>query len=150
MAEQQQSIGSSTSVLTSGSFRSDASESFTPVLSGTHPQAPLQSTGAADPHLRRRAERSRTLKELQEDAVFGRLWQTPQELPPSQLETASDQRLMILARKYEGAALTREDHARVAILTQRLRRLAPRVTQLSWTLAEESVNRPGIRGGQLV
>jgi hypothetical protein len=90
------------------------------------------------------------LKELQEDAVFGRLWQTPQELPPSQLETASDQRLMILARKYEGAALTREDHARVAILTQRLRRLAPRVTQLSWTLAEESVNRPGIRGGQLV
>lgn len=40
---------------------------------------------------------------------------------------ARDERLALLARKYESMS-TREDDARLQILTQRLRRLSPRVT----------------------
>jgi len=40
---------------------------------------------------------------------------------------ARDLRLELLARKYEGAASI-EDMARLRILTERLRKLAPRVT----------------------
>lgn len=104
-------------------------------------QVTSSATGTAESGVLCRVERSRTLDELQRDPLYGRLWQAAPELPaePSPVEVARDHRLAILARKYEGATLSREDEARVAILTQRLRRLAPRVTKLSWTIAEEAV-----------
>lgn len=45
----------------------------------------------------------------------------------SVIERASEARLALLAQKYEGTA-TKEDSARLAILTERIRRLCPRVT----------------------
>jgi hypothetical protein len=42
-------------------------------------------------------------------------------------DRARDARVVLLARKYEGISTT-EDEARIEILTQRLRRLSPRVT----------------------
>jgi hypothetical protein len=141
MPELHESSGYPTSVLPSGNFQPDPSAHFTPVLKGRQTQPTLQSTGTTERQVFTRVEQSRTLKELQEDPLYGRLWQSPQQPEPTrtELEAASEHRLAILARKYEGAVLTREDVARVAILTQRLRRLAPRVTHLSWTIAEDSV-----------
>lgn len=43
------------------------------------------------------------------------------------LDAASDARVSLLVQKYEGKS-TKEDSARLEILTQRLRRLSPRVT----------------------
>ncbi len=80
---------------------------------------------------------SRTLAELRKDPVFGSLWQEPQSEPPSALEITRDHRLAILAQEFEGVDLSREDQARLAILTHRLRRLSPSVTARSWTVAEE-------------
>lgn len=82
---------------------------------------------------------SLSLSELRADPVFGQIWQAPIQPLHDPVRQAEDHRLAILARKYEGTQLTREDEARVAILTQRLRRLLPRVTAKSWTIAEESV-----------
>lgn len=101
----------------------------------------LGETHTADVHNFYRTERSRTLEELQEHPVFGQLWQAPKPEAPSPLETTRNHRLAILAREFEGAELTREDEARLAILTQRLRRLAPKVTAKSWTIAEEALTQ---------
>lgn len=46
----------------------------------------------------------------------------------SQLVAARETRLALLAKKYEGEP-TREDSARLALLTERIRRLQPRVTR---------------------
>lgn len=97
----------------------------------------IDETRTKRPYTFRESDRSRTLEELQIDPIFGPLWQPPQADPPSPLETARNQRLAILAREFEGVRLSREDEARLAILTQRLRRLAPKVTVRSWTVAEE-------------
>ena len=83
------------------------------------------------------SDSSRTIEELQNDPVFGTLWKPAQPELSSPLETSRDQRLAILAREFEGIKLTREDEARLAIVTQRLRRLAPKITTRSWTIAEE-------------
>lgn len=48
-------------------------------------------------------------------------------LENSPVDIASEQRLALLVQKHEGAS-TREENARLKILTQRLRRLSPRVT----------------------
>lgn len=102
---------------------------------------PLE-THTTDAHdFYRTEDRSRTLGELQQDPLFGRLWRSPkpESTVPDLVETARNHRLAILAREFEGAELTREDKARLAILTQRLRKLVPRVTTKSWTIAEEGV-----------
>jgi hypothetical protein len=49
------------------------------------------------------------------------------QLERSEIEAASEVRLTLLAQKYEGTS-TKEDNARLAILTQRIRRLSPRIT----------------------
>lgn len=46
----------------------------------------------------------------------------------SQLAAARETRLALLAKKYEGEP-TREDSARLALVTERIRRLQPRVTK---------------------
>lgn len=97
-------------------------------------------THTANVHSFYQTERSRTLDELRQHPLFGQLWQAPPE-PPSPLETTRNHRLALLAREFEGAELTREDAARLAILTQRLRRLAPKVTAKSWTIAEEGLTQ---------
>lgn len=48
------------------------------------------------------------------------------------MEAARDQRITLLARKYEGRSLDVEEKARLKILTERLRRLVPRVTPEDW------------------
>lgn len=105
----------------------------------TPAQIPIE-THTADVHSFRRTERSSTLEELQKHPLFGLIWQPPPE-PPSPLETTRSYRLAILAREFEGAELTREDEARLAILTQRLRRLSPKITAKSWTIAEEELTK---------
>lgn len=47
--------------------------------------------------------------------------------PDDAVDRARDARVALLARKYEGVSTT-EDEARIEILTQRLRKLSPRVT----------------------
>lgn len=123
-----------------GRFTTPSDEDFTSILALSRPQS-LEAT-PAESQLVSRTEQSYTLQELQTHPVFSKLWQTPPESPaePSRLDVARDQRLAILAQQFEGVELTREDEARVAILTQRLRRLAPRVTHKAWTIAEESVS----------
>lgn len=100
---------------------------------------PIGETSTAEVHSFEKAELSHTLEELQQHPVFGSLWRTPQPEAISPLETTRDHRLAILARELEGAELTREDEARLAILTQRLRNLAPKVTTKAWTIAEEAL-----------
>jgi hypothetical protein len=86
---------------------------------------------------------SPTLQDLQNHPVFGLLWQPPPSVPASEspLEKTRNQRLAMLVKQFEGTAFTREDKARLAILTQRLRRLAPRVSSVAWTKAEDSVTQ---------
>lgn len=50
-------------------------------------------------------------------------------------QTASD-RLLLLSRKYEGSVSSREDEARIMVLTERLRRLQPRVDGKAWETIE--------------
>lgn len=54
--------------------------------------------------------------------------------PPvrTEIETTRDKRLTLLARKYEGRSLVVEEEARLKLLTERLRRLVPRVTEEDW------------------
>lgn len=99
----------------------------------------MRKTATAEIHSFEQAERSHTLEELQQHPVFGSLWRVPQPEAPNPLEATRDHRLAILAREFEGAELTREDEARLAILTQRLRNLAPKVTSKAWTIAEEAL-----------
>lgn len=116
----------------------------TSILTNEHSERLVFSpTSVPGPRVLREIQRSKTLDELRRDPVYGRLWHAvPEQITePNPAEIARDDRLAILARKYEGGALTREDEARVAILTQRLRRLVPRVTRLSWTIAEDALTR---------
>jgi hypothetical protein len=53
----------------------------------------------------------------------------PDEVESCELANARDTRMALLVQKYEGKA-SREDVARLGILTQRMRRLVPRVTAL--------------------
>lgn len=126
--------------LPQGSFATPSDEDFTSILALIHSESPEATP--AESQLGSRTEQSYTLKELQTHPVLSQLWQTPPESPaePSRLDVAREHRLAILAQQFEGVELTREDEARVAILTQRLRRLAPRVTHKAWTIAEESVS----------
>lgn len=137
-AHQQYSSLVSTLLLQHDYAATDEDE-FTAVLAQN--AAKLDQVTPAKSPLFSRVLQSRTLEELQTDPQYGRMWQTPEAEPePSRLEIARDQRIQILAMQFEGAVLTREDEARFAILTQRLRRLAPRVTQKSWTIAEDAVS----------
>lgn len=52
----------------------------------------------------------------------------PQDLQTSEAETANRTRLTLLARQYVQEQLSTEDDARLAIVTERVRRLIPRVT----------------------
>lgn len=138
-----QSNLTSTSLMPASNLREESNARFTLVGIGPSrgPLVLAAGTATAEPYVQPRAEASRTLQELREHPVFGELWRSPRPAEPEQtaLDAAREHRLAILARQFEGAELTREDEARVAILTQRLRRLAPRVTHLSWTIAEASV-----------
>jgi len=131
----------STAMLPHGSFDRAQKALFTSMIAEKKAFVSAPSSTSTETQLVPRADRSRTLEELREDPVYGRLWQFAPEVPVQQspLDVAREQRLEILARQFEGTELTREDEARIAILTQRLRRLAPRVTHTSWTLAEESI-----------
>lgn len=61
------------------------------------------------------------------------------EMPPiDKLESTIDDRMRLLALKFEGQASI-EDRARIHLLTVRLRRLDPRVTELEKRAAEEVV-----------
>lgn len=122
---------------------SDAAEPATRLLPSNRPeeQELPQTTLGEETHSFRRSPgtSSLSLSELQAHPMFGRIWQAPKQPSHDPVQQAQDHRLAILAKKYEGTQLTREDEARVAILTQRLRRLLPRITTKSWTIAEESV-----------
>lgn len=45
---------------------------------------------------------------------------------------AREDRVVLLARKYEAGRISREESARLEILTQRIRRLDPRITVEDW------------------
>lgn len=128
-----------TPILSSAFAVEDVSGTFSLPAMLSEEQGPPQTPLGTETHSFRRVARSASLEELQAHNVFGRLWQAPAEELPDPAQQAQNHRLAILAKKYEGTQLTREDEARVAILTQRLRRLVPRVTAKSWTMAEESV-----------
>jgi hypothetical protein len=67
-----------------------------------------------------------TIAELQRQGFAGLTFNSPDE-SQDELSSASEARLNLLARKYEGT-WNSENEARFQILTQRLRRLDPRVT----------------------
>lgn len=111
-----------------------------PAVISRHSRFPLAaSTGSLPSNLIEQTDHSQASQELQSGDVLKRLLQPQKNDEPSRVTLAREHRLELLAKKYEGTALSREDEARIAILTQRLRRLAPRVSHVAWTIAEESV-----------
>jgi hypothetical protein len=74
------------------------------------------------PRLERQTDSTPTAEELRAGSAAGKRGQDDDEILK-----ARDVRLALLARKYEGAASV-EDTARLQILTERLRKLSPRVT----------------------
>ena len=52
-------------------------------------------------------------------------------------EVANRDRLVLLARQYESKKFSAEEEARLAILTERVRRLIPRVTEKDFEVLEE-------------
>ena len=99
----------------------------------TGPSSPPEPTlfigyKADVPALRREAPTTTTTDEL----LLNRPAASPSGQTPiheeDEVSRAREARLMLLARRYERVA-SPEDDARMHILTQRLRRLAPRVTE---------------------
>ena len=78
------------------------------------------------PFMHRGGESTATAAELREAFPSKSLEQLAPEADDPVIR-ARDARVALLARKYESIS-TREDDARLQILTQRLRRLSPRVT----------------------
>lgn len=71
-----------------------------------------------------------------------------QENIQNPLDRAREDRLALMAMKYEGSASS-EDLARIKILTVRLRRLDPRITQDEISAAEQIVGTLEIVSGNL-
>lgn len=107
-----------------------------------NPLPPIDSfTGSFQPDLIKQKDHSQAFHEIQNQDVVSRLLESHEIEAPSRVVIAREHRLELLAKKYEGVGITREDEARIAILTQRLRRLTPRVSRVAWTIAEESVTQ---------
>lgn len=78
------------------------------------------------PTLRRDADQ--TPIQSERDAEIVAPDDAPNFVAPTQLDLASTHRSTLLVMKYEGVS-SRESQARIDILTQRLRKLSPRVTE---------------------
>lgn len=81
---------------------------------------------SAVPSVSRERSGTRTAEEFRESGEPHALEATV-SVGDDPMSRARDARVALMARKYEGASTT-EDIARIEILTQRLRRLSPRVT----------------------
>lgn len=103
---------------------------------------PIESlTGSFQPDLIKQEDHSQAFHEIQSRDVVSGFLESHEVEVPSRVVVAREHRLELLAKKYEGVGITREDEARIAILTQRLRRLTPRVSHVAWTIAEECVTQ---------
>jgi hypothetical protein len=101
--------------------------------------------GRQVPVLKRQADSTATTAEVR--AAPGQGLRRGPASEPGVLDPR-DARLALLARKYEGSASV-EDTARLQILTERLRKLSPRVTQDNVAQAAEMVARRGGHCGRL-
>lgn len=60
---------------------------------------------------------------------------------PSGAEVVNEERLVLLARKFDRAVPLREENARIAILNERMRRLLPPVSLIEYDALEEVMTR---------
>jgi hypothetical protein len=75
-----------------------------------------------------RRDASQTTLESERDVETIAFDEAPSFSAPTQLDLTSSHRSTLLVMKYEGAS-SKENQARIDILTQRLRKLSPRVTE---------------------
>jgi len=77
------------------------------------------------------------------DELLEKLQQTAEATSSASEESPEERmqrdRIALIVRKFEGGRSSTEDETRIAILTKRLRKLFPRVTQMSIDAVNESV-----------